>query len=88
MIGVLMMNKPNAMLAVTAIAACSVFSAAPSTARDYPFCRKGEAGPGDCRYDTLAQCQAAVSGTASYCQQNFWLQPSSRGVPPRRSPRT
>lgn len=83
-----MMDKSNAMLAAIAIAAFSVVSASPSTARDYPFCRKGEAGPGDCRYDTLAQCQAAVSGTASYCQQNFWLQPSGRDGPSRRAPRT
>jgi hypothetical protein len=82
------MNKPNVMLAAIAIAAFSVFGASPSTARDYPFCRKGEAGPGDCRYDSYQQCLAAVSGTAGYCQENYWLQQSGRGVPLQRASRT
>lgn len=71
-----MMNA-KIILTVTGIAAMSALGAAPSVARDYPFCRKGEAGPGDCRYDTIEQCQAAVSGTSSYCQPNYWL-PAAR----------
>jgi len=67
------MINAKVILSVAAVAAMSMLGAAPSFARDYPFCRKGEAGPGDCRYDTLEQCQAAVSGTAAYCQPNFWL---------------
>jgi len=58
------MNKMKMVLASMCLAAIPALSAAPSLARDYPFCRKGEAGPGDCRYETLEQCQAAVSGTA------------------------
>lgn len=71
------MIDAKVVLIVTGIAAMSVLGLSPAAARDYPFCRKGEAGPGDCRYDTLEQCQAAVSGTAAFCQPNFWL-PAAR----------
>lgn len=78
-------------LLIAAVAATvSVFGAGPSAAYDYPFCRKGDAGPGDCRYDTYEQCLAAVSGTAAYCQPNYWLAQPDRGavpVRPRRAPR-
>lgn len=72
------MHANRIFLAAICIAAIPVLGATPSLARDYPFCRKGEAGPGDCRYDTLEQCQAAVSGIAGYCQPNYWLPPASR----------
>lgn len=78
------MNRQKIILAVAVIAVVSAFNIGPSGARDYPFCRKGEAGPGDCRYDTYEQCLAAVSGTASYCQQNFWLTPADQGSQRRR----
>jgi len=81
------MNKMKIVLASLCLASVPALSAAPSLARDYPFCRKGEAGPGDCRYETLEQCQAAVSGTAGYCQPNYWLPPAGRNaVPPRSLP--
>lgn len=60
-------------LAIITIAAVAVFSGTTAQARDYPFCRKGEGGPGDCKYDTYEQCLAAVSGTGGYCQPNYWL---------------
>lgn len=59
----------TAAVAVPAI----VSGTGPSAAYDYPFCSKGEAGPGDCRYSTLEQCREAVAGLTSYCQPNFWL---------------
>jgi hypothetical protein len=74
-------------LAATGAAAVLMLGATPSLARDYPFCRKGEAGPGDCRYETYEQCMAAVSGTAGYCQSNYWLPPADRDILPRRSRR-
>lgn len=82
------MDTKKMLLAAICIAATPVIPvllATSSFARDYPFCRKGEAGPGDCRYETLEQCQAAVSGTAAYCQPNYWLPPASREMPPRRA---
>jgi hypothetical protein len=36
----------------------------------YAFCLKNSAGPGDCKYQTMAQCQAAMSGTNSECVRN------------------
>ena len=68
-------------LVVAGLAVVSLLGATPSIARDYPFCRKGEAGPGDCKYDTYEQCAAAVSGTAGYCQPNYWLPPAGQGNP-------
>jgi hypothetical protein len=78
------MINAKVILTVTGIVAVSVLGATPSAGRDYPFCRNGEAGPGYCRYDTLEQCQAAVSGTAGYCQPNYWL-PAGRD---RSTPRS
>ena len=82
------MNEMKIFLLAMGLAAIPVLAAAPSAARDYPFCRKGEAGPGDCRYETLEQCQAAVSGTATYCQPNYWLPPVGRDAAPPRSRRS
>lgn len=81
------MNGQKIILAAAAVAAFSVFGIGPSAAYDYPFCRKGDAGPGDCRYDTYEQCLAAISGTAAFCQPNFWLKPTNPGAQPRRARR-
>ncbi|CAN5227315.1 hypothetical protein BH10PSE11_BH10PSE11_41000 [soil metagenome] len=81
------MNKQRLILCAAAIATFSVLGTGPSLAKDYPFCKKAEAGPGDCRYDTYEQCLAAVSGTASYCQENFWLPKTDQGGRQRRSRR-
>lgn len=67
-------------LVVAGLAVVSLLGATPSIARDYPFCRKGEAGPGDCKYDTYEQCAAAVSGTAGY-----WLLPAELLAAARRT---
>ncbi len=79
-------------LLIGAVAATvSVFGSGSAAAYDYPFCRKGDAGPGDCRYDTLEQCQTAVSETGSYCQPNYWLSQTGQGIQqprPRRTPRS
>ncbi|MES2750082.1 MAG: DUF3551 domain-containing protein [Pseudomonadota bacterium] len=74
-------------LAVAALAAVSAFGTVPAVAQDYPFCRKAEAGPGDCRYDTMEQCQAAVSGISGYCQPNFNLAPADQTPSRRRAHR-
>lgn len=75
-------------LLIAAAATVSVLGTGPSAAYDYPFCRKAEAGPGDCRYDTLEQCQAAVSGTSGYCQPNYWLPQAPQVSPHRRAHRS
>lgn len=73
-------------LSVLAIAAVAAFSGTMVQASGYPFCRKGEAGPGDCKYNTYEQCLAAVSGTSGYCQPNFWLSPSDPALSGARTP--
>ncbi len=85
------MTIPKILLIAAAASAVSLFGTKPSAAYDYPFCSKGEAGPGDCRYSTLEQCQEAVSGISSYCQPNFWLPQTPQHpqpVPRRRARRS
>ena len=65
----------NAMLAVLALSAATVASVAgssPAAAYDYPYCLQGRGIgiPGDCSYQTYAQCQASASGRALYCNIN------------------
>ncbi|MEH2511625.1 hypothetical protein V1291_002979 [Nitrobacteraceae bacterium AZCC 1564] len=74
-------------LAIITIATGAAFSGTTTQAREYPFCRKGEAGPGDCKYDTYEQCLAAVSGINGYCQPNFWLSQPDPALSGRRPPR-
>ena len=81
------MNRQKIILAAAAIAAFSILGTGISVAYDYPFCRKGEGEPGDCRYDTYEQCLAAVSGTAGWCQPNTWLTPADQSIQPRRARR-
>jgi len=47
-------------------------SAAPVAYWDYPYCLQGKdwGYPGLCQYWTYQQCQAAASGTFSYCGIN------------------
>ena len=82
------MTMRRHLLIVAAVAAVPLLSAGPSMAQQYPFCRKAEAGPGDCRYSTLEQCQAAVSGTSGYCQPNYWLPQAPQVSPHRRARRS
>lgn len=82
------MTMRRTLLIAAAAAAVTVFATGPSAAYDYPFCRKAEAGPGDCRYDTYEQCLAAISGTAGYCQPNYWLQQTPQVSPHHRARRS
>lgn len=40
-------------------------------ARSYQYCLKNSPGPGDCRYSSYRQCQAAASGTSATCVRNY-----------------
>lgn len=44
----------------------------PAAARDYPWCVQGRGVgyPGDCSYQTYAQCQASASGRNAGCGIN------------------
>jgi hypothetical protein len=73
-------------LAILAIAAMSV--AGPATAQTYapgyPVCLHvyGPVGYYDCRYSSLAQCNASASGRAAQCDLNPYVaraeEPSAR----------
>lgn len=40
-------------------------------ARGYKYCLKNSPGPGDCKYSSYRQCQAAASGTVATCVLNY-----------------
>lgn len=73
-----------AVLAVMAAGAATM--ATPAAAYDYPYCvqGKGVGFPGDCSYQTYAQCMASASGRQAYCNVNprvaFGLQQQQRRV--------
>jgi hypothetical protein len=49
-----------------------LLAAVPASARDYPYCLQGGdyGQPGNCQFTSYRQCQAAASGTISYCGTN------------------
>ena len=61
-----------AMLALTAVGMGSTAGSAPAAAQDYPYCIQGGGWgiPGDCSYQTYAQCMASASGRRVYCNIN------------------
>ncbi len=44
----------------------------PAAAYDYPYCLQGKQTgiPGDCNYESYAQCMASASGRDAYCAIN------------------
>ena len=61
-----------AALAVLAAGAATMASPTPAAAYDYPYCAQGRGVgiPGDCSYQTYAQCMASASGRNLYCNVN------------------
>jgi len=61
-----------AALAVLAAGAATFAGSAPAAAYDYPYCVQGRGIgiPGDCSYQTYAQCMASASGRGLYCNVN------------------
>jgi hypothetical protein len=55
---------------VTGLATLSV--SVPAHAYQYPWCVQGRGigYPGDCSYQTYAQCMASASGRTNYCGRN------------------
>ena len=75
-----------AALALMAAGAVSTISSAPAAAQYYPWCVQGGNWdiPGDCSFQTYAQCQAAASGRNVYCNINprfAFGAPQRRGYP-------
>ena len=60
------------MLALSAAGVATLATSAPAAAYDYPWCVQGRGVgiPGDCSYQTYAQCEASASGRALYCNSN------------------
>lgn len=67
-----MRNAKLAMLALLAAGAATMASPTPAAAYDYPYCVQGRGIgiPGDCSYQTYAQCMASASGRGLYCNIN------------------
>lgn len=61
-----------AVMTVLAAGAASMVGSAPAAAYDYPYCLQGQGLgiPGDCSYQTYAQCMATASGRYLYCNIN------------------
>ena len=84
------MRKPIlALLTLMAAGAATFTGSAPVAAYDYPWCVQGRGVgiPGDCSYQTYAQCMASASGRALYCGVNprvAFGQPPPRGTAPAR----
>ena len=58
--------------ALSAVAIAVMATAGPAAAYDYPWCAQGRGVgiPGDCMYQTYAQCMASASGRNLYCNIN------------------
>ena len=67
-----MRNVTMAVIAVLAAGAATFAGSAPAAAYDYPYCLQGRGIgiPGECAYQTYAQCMASASGRALYCNIN------------------
>jgi Protein of unknown function (DUF3551) len=61
-----------AILALSAAGVATLASSGPASAYDYPWCVQGRGVgiPGDCSYQTYAQCQASASGRFATCNIN------------------
>jgi hypothetical protein len=79
-----MRNATLAVLAVLAAGGATLGGSGPAAAYDYPWCIQGRGvgTPGDCAYQSYAQCMATASGRAVYCNINprvaFNRQPRGR----------
>jgi Protein of unknown function (DUF3551) len=60
------------MMTVLATGFATFASSVPAKAYDYPWCTQGRSlgYPGDCSYQTYAQCMASASGRALFCGIN------------------
>jgi len=59
-------------MAVLVTGLASFAGPSPAKAGDYPWCAQGRGPgyPGDCSYQTYAQCMASASGRNLYCGVN------------------
>jgi len=61
-----------AIATLMSVGAATLAASGPAAAYDYPWCVQGRGVgiPGDCSYQTYAQCMASASGRALYCGVN------------------
>jgi len=62
----------SVLLTVMAAGAATFAGSATAAAYDYPWCAQGRGVgvPGECSYQTYAQCMASASGRGLYCNIN------------------
>jgi hypothetical protein len=67
-----MRNAMLVMMALLAAGAATLAGPTPAAAIDYPYCLQGGGWgvPGDCTYQSYAQCLASLSGRHGYCNVN------------------
>ena len=67
-----MRNAKLAMLVLLTVGAVTTAGSGPAAAFDYPWCAQGrDVGiPGECSYQTYAQCLASASGRGLSCNIN------------------
>jgi Protein of unknown function (DUF3551) len=65
-------NAKLAMLVLLAVGAATTAGSGPAAAFDYPWCAQGrDVGiPGECSYQSYAQCLASASGRGLSCNIN------------------
>lgn len=59
------------LIAAAALVAASLMGTTGADARGYRYCLKSSPGPGDCKYTSYRQCQAAASGLNATCVRNY-----------------
>jgi hypothetical protein len=63
-------------------------ASSPAAATEYPWCAQYGEGHGgtNCGFSTLAQCEAALSGSAGICERNLFYPPPPVPAPKARRP--
>jgi Protein of unknown function (DUF3551) len=67
-----MRNTTLAIAVLLTAGAATLAGPTPAAAIDYPYCVQGRGVgiPGDCSYQSYAQCMASASGRGLYCNIN------------------
>jgi Protein of unknown function (DUF3551) len=82
----------SSLATAAAVGILNIAGVAPASAYDYPYCLQDEGFniPGDCSYQTYAQCRASASGRYATCAMNpraaYARTPYGRTLRDRRGP--
>lgn len=58
-------------IAAASLSIALIAASGGAEARSGKYCLKNSPGPGDCKYSSYRQCQAAASGTVATCVRNY-----------------